>query len=175
MPRARKTANAALDRIARLPRLPDLVIEGGKRPLAVWLREGNETVQPQVAIWLDSRSGFIRATRVISPLDGTDDGLGETLEALLEAFTGPFLTLPAIPPLDTPLNSRAREKLITSSRHRPSGCAPGGRCARLATKHSSDRQVEPARFEPATSWGAIQIQRFAVLREPCVRFVRTLQ
>ena len=98
MPRARKTANAALDRIARLPRLPDLVIEGGKRPLAVWLREGNETVQPQVAIWLDSRSGFIRATRVISPLDGTDDGLGETLEALLEAFTGPFLALPTIPP-----------------------------------------------------------------------------
>ena len=68
MPKARKPSKAALNRLARLPRLPDLVLEGGKRPLGIYMREGGETIQPQVALWVDAGSSFIRATEIINPL-----------------------------------------------------------------------------------------------------------
>lgn len=93
MPRGRKAA-ATPPRLDDLPRLPEVAITGGRRPLGIWIREGGRTVQPDVAIWLDGASGFIRATAVINPLDSPDGGLSETLDALEAAFTGPFLAPP---------------------------------------------------------------------------------
>ncbi|MDP9374619.1 MAG: plasmid pRiA4b ORF-3 family protein [Chloroflexota bacterium] len=94
-PKAWKPTKAALNRLARLPRQPDLVLEGGKRPLGIYIREGGETVRPQIALWVDARTSFIRATEVINPLESADDGIGETLRALVAALGGPFApTLP---------------------------------------------------------------------------------
>lgn len=97
MPRAKRSANTRSHR-DDLPRLPDLTIVGGKRPVGIWVREGGQTVRPQVAIWLDPETGFIRATNVIGPADSADGGLNEALDALETAFTGPFLTPPNPPP-----------------------------------------------------------------------------
>ncbi len=105
MPKARKPSKAALNRLARLPRLPDLVLEGGKRPLGIYMREGGETIQPQVALWVDAGSSFIRATEIINPLESADEGVAEALNALLAAVGGPFLPmfpLPALPDEEAP-------------------------------------------------------------------------
>lgn len=96
MPRAKRSAAPRSPQT--LPRLPELTIVGGKRPVGIWIREGGQTVQPQVAIWLDPETGFIRATNVIGPADSADGGLSETLDALETAFTGPFLAPPDAPP-----------------------------------------------------------------------------
>lgn len=108
MPEQPTADGTAVARLAGLPRLPDSVLEGGRRTVAIWIREGNQVVQPDVAIWLDARSRFIRATRVINPLAGAAGGLAEALEALLDACTGPFLTLPGLPP--PPVMRPARRK-----------------------------------------------------------------
>src|SRR5438045_9545639 len=89
MPRAQRPTKAALARLARLPRRADLVIEGGMRPLGVFIREKDQTVQPQLALWLDAQSGFIRGTAMINPLESTDGGIGEALVALVDAATNP--------------------------------------------------------------------------------------
>src|SRR5579863_1052327 len=88
------TATGALP-LDRLPRVDGLVIEGGMRPLSVFVRENRRTVQPKVAIWLDAASGFIRASRLLASDDlDSDDGVGATLAVLREALTGPFPTTP---------------------------------------------------------------------------------
>ena len=73
MPRARKST-ATPPPLGDLPRLPELVIVGGRWSLAGRMREGGRTVQPRVAIWLEPESGFVRATRVINPAAGGGDG-----------------------------------------------------------------------------------------------------
>jgi hypothetical protein len=69
VPKSQRPTKAALARLARLPRRSDLVIEGAKRPLDVFIRENEQTVQPQLALWLDAQSGFIRGTAMINPLE----------------------------------------------------------------------------------------------------------
>lgn len=90
MPRSRKPSNLQVTRLARLPRRADFVIQGGRRVLDISLRDSAETVQPQIALWLDARSGFVLASSVINPLRSRDDGLGESLDALVQACTGPY-------------------------------------------------------------------------------------
>src|SRR5918911_4755831 len=91
MPKSQRPTKAALARLARLPRRSDLVIEGGKRPLGVFIRENDQTVQPQLALWLDAQSGFIRGTAMINPLESTDGGIGEGLAAPLNPWTKPVV------------------------------------------------------------------------------------
>src|SRR3954465_8713356 len=91
MPKAQRPTKAALARLARLPRRSDLVIEGGMRPLGVFIRENDQTVQPQLALWLDAQSGFIRGTAMINPLESTDGGIGAALVALVDAATNPVV------------------------------------------------------------------------------------
>src|SRR5919199_3016481 len=98
MPKTQRPTKAALARLARLPRRSDLVIEGGKRPLSVFIRENDQTVQPQLALWLDAQSGFIRGTAMINPLESTDGGIGEALAALIDAATNPVVAPLAEPP-----------------------------------------------------------------------------
>ncbi|MHB8648449.1 MAG: DUF6930 domain-containing protein, partial [Thermomicrobiales bacterium] len=76
-------------RLAGLPRRAGLVITGGKRLLGVYIREGNETVQPQIALWLDAASGFVFGTQIISPLTSADDGVSEALDALVNVLAAP--------------------------------------------------------------------------------------
>src|SRR2546421_10786852 len=97
MPKSQRPTKAALARLARLPRRSDLVIEGGKRPLGVFIRENDQTIQPQLALWLDAQSGFIRGTAMINPLESTDGGSGEALAGLADAATNPV-----VPPLAAP-------------------------------------------------------------------------
>ena len=99
MPRAPKTARRAqtvAERLAGLPLLPDLVIEGGMRTLAMLVREGTEMVQPQLALWIDRDTTIVRAVSdVISPVRHTDGGTAAALEALVRACTGPFPGAPS--------------------------------------------------------------------------------
>ncbi|HUY78411.1 MAG TPA: plasmid pRiA4b ORF-3 family protein [Ktedonobacterales bacterium] len=93
-PTAGAKARGALP-LDHLPRLDGLVIEGGVRPLSVFVRENRRTVQPKVAIWLDANSGFIRSSRLLAGDDmDADDGVGATLAVLREALTGPFPPTP---------------------------------------------------------------------------------
>jgi len=95
-PKTAKRGETAAERLAGLPLLPDLVIEGGKRTLAMLIREGTETVQPQLALWIDRDSGMVRAVSdLISPLRHPDGGTGQALEALVRACTGPFPGAPS--------------------------------------------------------------------------------
>jgi hypothetical protein len=91
MPKPRKPDSNAL---TRLPHLPGLVLEGGKRPLGVYLRQDKETVQPQVVLWVDARQEFVRSMAIVAPGSTRDNGLSETLQALQTAFTGPFIPAP---------------------------------------------------------------------------------
>ena len=101
MPRKRKSASDQPRRLDTLPRDPSLVIEGGVRPLGVFVRENKRNMQPRMALWLDGESGVVRANRVIAPSetgdedDDADMGMLEALEALQTAMTGPFT--PALP------------------------------------------------------------------------------
>src|SRR5919202_4239190 len=100
MPKTQRPTKAGLARLARLPRRSDLVIEGGKRALGVFIRENDQTVQPQLALWLDAQSGFIRGTAMINPLESTDGGIGEALAALVDATTNPVVAPLAAPERD---------------------------------------------------------------------------
>ncbi len=98
MPTAQKLTKAELGRLSKLPRSRDLVIGGGKRTLAVYLRDGKQTFQPQSILWMDTEQGFIRSVSMVSPIQTKDDGISEALQALVTAFTGPFMPVPAPPP-----------------------------------------------------------------------------
>src|SRR5919202_3084839 len=100
MPKTQRPTKAGLARLARLPRRSDLVIEGGKRPLGVFIRENDQIVQPQLALWLDAQSGFIRGTAMINPLESRDGGIGEALAALVDACSKPVVAPLAAPARD---------------------------------------------------------------------------
>jgi hypothetical protein len=92
MPKSPKSESEAL---ARLPRLPGLVLEGGKRTLGASLSEDKGLTLPQVALWVDAEQGFVRTVMFIAPGTNRDNGLTETLSALKTAFTGPFVPAPS--------------------------------------------------------------------------------
>ncbi|HLW01903.1 MAG TPA: plasmid pRiA4b ORF-3 family protein [Ktedonobacterales bacterium] len=102
MPKKRGPRKSDLALLAQLPRRADLTILGGKRQLGLYLREGSETFQAQLVIWLDEPGGILRTSDVINPLANQDDGVTEALETL---------TLALIQPPPTPISSitEARE------------------------------------------------------------------
>ena len=106
MPTARKPSKAALARLARLPHQPNLVIEGGRRPLGIYYREAGQTYQPQLALWLDATSGLIRGSIMIEPTSTTDDGVSEAITGLVDSLVTPM----AVPSLDAKSNGAPRGK-----------------------------------------------------------------
>lgn len=83
------------DRLARLPRRSDLILEGGKRAAGIYVREGGQTIGLELALWVDAESGIVRAvSEPISPLESVDGGLTQALTALVVALAGPFPMLP---------------------------------------------------------------------------------
>ncbi len=94
---------AILAQLAALPRNSKLVIEGGKRPLGIYIRENKQAVQPQVALWVEAGSGFVRAVQVINPIQSSDDGITEALQSLVECLARPAGTPLALArPLPSP-------------------------------------------------------------------------
>jgi len=96
MPRPRKAPPSHTARLAQLPHQADLVIAGGLRPLAIYIRERGETFQPLFALWMDPDRDLIRASALIAPHQAPDGGIGMALDALAQACGGPFLS-PAAP------------------------------------------------------------------------------
>lgn len=90
MPNTPEPTNIAFARLAALPRRHGLVITGGKRPLGIYIREGTQPVQPQIALWLDAESGFVFGTRIINPFESADNGVREALDALVNVMIAPL-------------------------------------------------------------------------------------
>jgi hypothetical protein len=89
MPKKHGQHKSEQTRLARLPHRANLTILGGKRLLGLYLREGKETFQPQIVIWLEEPGGMIRTSEVINPLKHQDDGIGDALETLTRALIQP--------------------------------------------------------------------------------------
>ncbi len=89
MPKKQGLHKGDQTRLARLPQRDDLTILGGKRRLGLYLREGKETFQPHIAIWLEEQSGMVRASEIINPLEHQDEGVGAALAALAQALIQP--------------------------------------------------------------------------------------
>lgn len=102
MPNPQKLSKVQLSLLSKLPRISDLVIEGGKRRLGLYFRKDKETYQPQVVLWLEAEHGFIRASNLVMPDQTKDEGISEALVSLLASFTGPFSKLPGALPLSPP-------------------------------------------------------------------------
>ena len=100
MPRKPKRTKAQTRpaQLAALPRRPDLVIEGGLRPLGMYFRESKQSVQAHLALWVEAQRGLIRASEVINPSELGDDGTVIALQTLEQALTGPFPGLPSLLP-----------------------------------------------------------------------------
>ncbi|HEY0068608.1 MAG TPA: hypothetical protein VGE04_01420 [Chloroflexia bacterium] len=104
--------------LSRLPRRAELVIEGGKRQLGLYIRENRQTLQPQLALWVQGDSEFVRATRVISPSESADDGITQALEALVEAIAAP-MPVPILPTPQPGLPSKVvvNDKALAEAAH----------------------------------------------------------
>jgi hypothetical protein len=89
MPKGHKAASDPSQKLARLRRRPNFVIAGGKRTLGLFVREGKEAVQPQIAIWMDAQSGAILASEVLNPRESADDCVSEALAVLVEVLQHP--------------------------------------------------------------------------------------
>src|SRR5262245_49223353 len=92
-------------RLAKLPRCPDLVIEGGVRLLGTFVREQRQTVQPYMALWIEENTGAVRAFRLIIPSQTGDNIIPETLESIEDALLRPAPTpapVPTAPPVSQP-------------------------------------------------------------------------
>src|SRR5439155_4940918 len=73
-PMPKSKPQKALTQLAKLPRRPDFTLIGGKRRLGMYIRdEQKQTYQPDIVIWLDAGSGFIRASQIIDPRNASDD------------------------------------------------------------------------------------------------------
>src|SRR5436305_3074906 len=84
MPAARKPDPNPTTGLATLPRRNGLVIVGGKRPIGILIHEGDQIVQPELALWLDEASGFVFGSDVINPSGGADTSVRAALDALVE-------------------------------------------------------------------------------------------
>lgn len=89
----RNRIDTLLKRLAKRPHYPDLVVEGGKRTLGVYYREDRDIFQPYLALWVEAETGFIRHSTVINPRESADEGVTETVEALLTALMEPMPNL----------------------------------------------------------------------------------
>lgn len=89
MAKGQKSGKHMIERLSRLRRRPEQVIEGGKQVLPLYFYENRQTFQPYVAIWLDATDGRLLASDVINPLESKDEGISEALEVLALAMAEP--------------------------------------------------------------------------------------
>ncbi len=89
MPRTRKPAKSARERLADLPRRADLTLAGGIQALPIYVREKGATVQPQLVLWMDGDGGYMYAFGLISPTATSDNGVSEALDTLYQAIVQP--------------------------------------------------------------------------------------
>jgi predicted RNase H-like HicB family nuclease len=94
MPKAQKLTKTEISRLSKLPHQSDLVIEGGRRRLGIYYRKERKSYQPELSLWLDGETGFIRSNSLVVPEESPDGGISEALEGLVKAFTGPFIKVP---------------------------------------------------------------------------------
>jgi len=145
MPKGRKAAKDPAQRLARLRRRNDLVIMGGKRPLGIYIREGQETIQPEIAIWADTQSGVILASEVLNPKASADGGVSEALEALVKALTHPAPLAP--PPANWSLADALTQRATSQPIPFPRAPQPG-LPTRLLVSDAALAQVAQAVFAP---------------------------
>lgn len=141
MPKSFKLSKAEAARLATLPRVPDLILEGGTRTLPGYVRDGTQVVQPQMVLWLDARQGVIRANSLLNPLQATDGGTGQAIESLVTAMTGPFGGLMADPALSLPLST-------VDHRHPQPPMAQPGLPARVRVEDAALAQAARAVLDP---------------------------
>lgn len=101
MPKQRKRTKrtgVAAGRSPSLHLMEGLVLEGGIRPLGMRMQDGPATFQPSLILWVEADTGMVRATGQINPLETSDGGISEALDALAAAFTGPFPGFEALEP-----------------------------------------------------------------------------
>jgi hypothetical protein len=101
-------------KLAKLPRSSELVIEGGKRTLGIYIQENEEMVRPQLAIWMEADTGFVRGARIMGPSTSGEESLKEALQVLVEALVRP---VPAM--FGTPLSSGPLDRGILPSPQLP--------------------------------------------------------
>ncbi len=89
MAKGQKSGKTSIERLERLRRRPEQVIEGGKRVLPLYFYENRQTFQPYVSIWVDAGDGRLLASDVINPLESKDEGISEALEVLVLAMMEP--------------------------------------------------------------------------------------
>jgi len=116
MPRTRKPAKSARERLSDLPRRADLTLVGGIQPLPIYVREKGAAVQPQLALWMDGDGGYMYAFGLISPTATHDNGVSEALDALYQAIVqpsaSPGMLLPAAANPDLPQPSLPARVLV---------------------------------------------------------------
>jgi len=94
MPKIKRPGKKELARLAALPRRSDLMLDGILAPVGLYTREGERTVQAQMALWLDSATEMIRGSAPARPREGHGGGIDEALQALVTALAEPV----ALPP-----------------------------------------------------------------------------
>src|SRR5579863_460694 len=90
MARKRTALERMRAQIAGLPRLPELVFEGGPRQLGVTVRDGTQLVQPDASLWVESPSGLVRAFELIDSHADPQRQTEQTLAALCNACAQPM-------------------------------------------------------------------------------------
>jgi len=97
MPRSHRNVERelAVQALAALPRRLDFVLEGGKRSLGAEMRAGVRVAGRIVAAWVATDTGEVRASAIISPTTSVDNGVSETVDALMVALAMPSLVVDA--------------------------------------------------------------------------------
>src|SRR5262249_19180553 len=97
MPRKKPLADPAT-RLASQPHLPDLVLAGGIRPIALYFMQGREIVQPKLCLWMEPATGMVRSVAFIDPADDGEGGaIARALDAFVSACIAPTFRLPSAP------------------------------------------------------------------------------
>src|SRR5262249_3399601 len=97
MPR-KKAPAAPATRLANLPHLPDLVLAGGIRTLAVYVMRGRDIGQPKLCLWMEPATGLVRSVALATP-EGTGEAnaVAVALDALATACVTPASRPPQSP------------------------------------------------------------------------------
>ncbi len=96
MPKIKRPGKKELARLAALPRRSDLVLDGILAPVGLYTREGERTVQAQMALWLDSATEMILGSAPAGPREVDGGGIDEALQALVTALAEPVSLPPQL-------------------------------------------------------------------------------
>src|SRR5262249_2490013 len=84
--------------LASLPHLPELVLAGGIRPIALYFARGQDIVQQKLCLWMEPGTSVVRSVVLSNPADGEEDGaIAAALDAFVIACTAPAMQPPAVP------------------------------------------------------------------------------